>query len=76
MRHVQIAEAKATLSALLASVEAGETVAITRHGRVVARLVPDKVRMASELFAPMWSEPDEIDFSAPDDPPPQPITPI
>ncbi|QFY88184.1 type II toxin-antitoxin system prevent-host-death family antitoxin [Magnetovirga frankeli] len=76
MRHVQIAEAKATLSALLARVEAGETVAITRHGRVVARLVPDEARMASELFAPLWSESDEIDFSAPEDHPPQPIAPL
>lgn len=38
MRRVQVVEAKASFSALLAAVEAGETVAITRHGRVVDRL--------------------------------------
>ena len=41
MRHVQLAEAKAKLSGLLAAVEAGETVASMRRGRVVARLVPE-----------------------------------
>lgn len=34
-------EAKNTLGALLDRVEAGEEVRITRHGRPVARLVPD-----------------------------------
>jgi prevent-host-death family protein len=33
-------EAKTHLSALLDSVESGETVVITRHGRPVARLIP------------------------------------
>ncbi len=33
-------EAKTHLPALLAKVEQGETVTITRHGRPVARLVP------------------------------------
>ena len=40
MREVQATEAKARLSELLRTVEAGEAVAITRHGRVVAHLVP------------------------------------
>lgn len=39
MRRVNLVEAKAGLSALLAAVEAGEEVAITRRGRSVARLI-------------------------------------
>ncbi|MGH8776775.1 MAG: type II toxin-antitoxin system Phd/YefM family antitoxin [Jiangellaceae bacterium] len=38
--QVNVYEAKSTLSALLARVEAGEDVVIARHGRPVARLVP------------------------------------
>jgi len=34
-------EAKAKLSALLDRVERGEEIVITRHGRPIARLVPD-----------------------------------
>ena len=73
MRRVQVVEAKAGFSALLAAVEAGETVAITRHGRVVARLVPDAPRSAAELFEPFWAEADEIDLVAPLDAPPEPV---
>jgi len=39
MKTVAVYEAKNRLSELLAAVEAGETVAITRRGRPVARLV-------------------------------------
>jgi prevent-host-death family protein len=39
-RSVGAYEAKTHLSALLAEVERGEEVEITKHGRVVARLVP------------------------------------
>ena len=42
MRTVGSAEAKAHLSALLDAVEAGNEVVITRHGQVVARLIPDR----------------------------------
>lgn len=38
MAEVNLAQAKAHLSALLDRVEAGETVTITRRGRPVARL--------------------------------------
>ncbi len=41
MREVGAFEAKNTLGALLDLVQAGEEVAITRHGKRVARLVPD-----------------------------------
>ena len=39
MRTVSVAEAKNHLSELLARVEAGEDIAVTRHGKPVARLV-------------------------------------
>jgi prevent-host-death family protein len=73
MRRVQVVEAKAHFSALLAAVEAGETVAITRHGRVVARLVPDAPRAAAEIFSPCWPDAAEIDFVPPQDPAPEPV---
>ena len=40
MRQVQATEAKAHLAELLRTVERGETIAITRHGKTVAHLVP------------------------------------
>lgn len=72
MRAVQVVEAKAKFSSLLAAVEAGEEIAITRHGRVVARLVPDSPRMAADLFRPFWEDAD-IDLEAPADQAPEPI---
>lgn len=71
MRTVQIVVAKARFSALLAAVEAGEEIAITRHGKVVARIVPDRPRMAADLFRPLWEEPD-VDLEAPQDMAPEP----
>ena len=41
MRSIQAAEAKTHLSSLLDEVERGETVVITRHGKPIARLVPE-----------------------------------
>jgi prevent-host-death family protein len=43
MIRIQASEAKAKLAELLDTVERGETVVITRHGRATARLVPDEV---------------------------------
>ena len=44
-------EAKTHLPALLAKVERGETVTITRHGRPIAKLVPvDVVRPSVDIF--------------------------
>ena len=40
MREVMATEAKARLAELLRTVEHGETVAITRHGKTVAHLTP------------------------------------
>ena len=40
MQTIQATEAKARLAELLRTVEHGETVAITRHGRTIAHVVP------------------------------------
>ena len=40
MREIQATDAKARLAELLRAVELGEIVAITRHGKPVAHLVP------------------------------------
>lgn len=72
MRTVPVVEAKTHFSALLTAVEGGEAVAITRHGRVVARLVPDTPLMAADVFRPFWGETD-LDLEAPVDLPPEPV---
>jgi prevent-host-death family protein len=41
MRSIQSAEAKARFSSLLDDVERGETIVITRHGKPIARIVPE-----------------------------------
>ena len=38
--NIPVAEAKAKFSEMIKRAEAGEEVAVTRHGKVVARLVP------------------------------------
>ena len=43
MKQVQASVAKTHLLELLNEVERGETVIITRHGKPIARLVPDAV---------------------------------
>lgn len=40
MLEVQATEAKARLAELLRTVERGETISITRHGKTIAHLVP------------------------------------
>ncbi len=42
MKQIQSSEAKAQFSELLDQVERGETIVSTRHGKPVARLVPDE----------------------------------
>lgn len=49
MREIQASEAKAHLLQLLNAVEHGETLIITRHGRAIARLVPEKDRRQEEV---------------------------
>ena len=41
MREIQASEAKTHLHQLLDDVERGETIVITRHGRAIARIVPE-----------------------------------
>jgi prevent-host-death family protein len=49
MREVQASEAKAHLPSLLDAVERGETVIITRHGKPIARIVPEADRRQAEF---------------------------
>jgi prevent-host-death family protein len=49
MREVQASDAKTHLPALLDAVERGETVVITRHGRRVARIVPEHEKRQEEV---------------------------
>ncbi|GLS34219.1 prevent-host-death family protein [Mesorhizobium albiziae] len=41
MKTIQASEAKAKFSALLSEVERGEVIEITRHGKTIARIVPE-----------------------------------
>ena len=49
MREVQASEAKTHLPRLLDEVERGETLIITRHGRAIARIVPETDRRQREI---------------------------
>lgn len=49
MREIQASEAKTHLPQILDEVERGETVVITRHGRPIARLVPEADRRQAEI---------------------------
>ncbi len=49
MRHIQASEAKTHLPQLLDEVEAGETLVITRHGRAIARIVPEPAQRQEEI---------------------------
>lgn len=54
MREVQASDAKARLPSLLDEVERGETLVITRHGRPIARIVPepdDRMAKINRVFA-------------------------
>ena len=48
-REVQASEAKTHLPQLLDEVERGATIVITRHGRRIARLVPEAQRRQQEI---------------------------
>ena len=43
MREIQASEAKTHLPQLLDEIERGESIIITRHGRPIARLIPEDV---------------------------------
>jgi prevent-host-death family protein len=49
MRQIQASEAKTHLPELLDEVERGATLIITRHGKPIARLVPETDRRQSEI---------------------------
>ena len=49
MREIRSTEAKTRLAELLRAVEHGETVAITRHGKAVAHLVPADTQDRADL---------------------------
>src|SRR5690242_5757623 len=49
LREVQASEAKTHLPQLLDEVERGATIVITRHGRRIARLVPEAARRRQEI---------------------------
>jgi prevent-host-death family protein len=49
MREVQASEAKTHLPQLLDEVERGETLVITRHGRPIARIIPETQRRQEEI---------------------------
>ncbi len=51
---LNVAEAKAKLSELLARVEGGEEFIIARAGKPIARLVPEGVAEKPALKAGMW----------------------
>ena len=51
MREVQATEAKTRLAELLRNVERGETIAITRRGKVVAHLTPARAQNRAEREA-------------------------
>lgn len=50
MRRVQASDAKTHLPRLLDEVERGETLLITRHGRSIARIVPEVDQRNSEVI--------------------------
>lgn len=49
MRDIQASEAKTHLPQILDAVERGETVRITRHGRPIARIIPEASRRQAEI---------------------------
>jgi prevent-host-death family protein len=51
MREIPASDAKARFSELLDKVEHGETIVITRHGRVIARIVPEASVRQKEVDA-------------------------
>lgn len=48
MHEVQIVDSNAHLHQLIDAVERGGTVIITRHGRAIARIVPETERRTSQ----------------------------
>ena len=57
MEKIQVAQAKAQLSALLERVEAGEEIVIARRGKAIARLIPEprSTQSAADALADAWA---------------------
>ena len=55
MREVQATDAKTHLAQLLSSVERGETIAITRHEKPIAHLVPAEAQDLAPPAGQRWS---------------------
>lgn len=53
IKEIQASEAKTHLASLLDEVEHGASIRITRHGRAIARIVPEAERRQSEIAAAM-----------------------
>jgi len=49
MREIQASDAKTHLPQFLDDVERGESLVITRHGRAIARIVPEAHRRQEEI---------------------------
>jgi len=72
MKTFAVVKARKNFSAILAAVEAGDEVVITRHGKSIARLIPARKRSAADIFAPLWGE-DFDDLVLPEDMVPEPV---
>jgi prevent-host-death family protein len=55
MREIRASDAKTHLPQLLSEVERGETLIITRHGRAIARIVPERDLRQEEVDAAIAS---------------------
>lgn len=75
MKTMAVVDVKSHLSAVLAEVESGSEIAITRHGKIVARLMPEKPRMAADAFRSLWKKA-TIDIEAPRDLSPESVMAI
>lgn len=73
METLSVAEAKARFSAVLAAVEAGQEIVITRRGKAVARLVPERSGSAAALFRAIGDD-QTVDLEAPPDHKPEPAS--
>jgi prevent-host-death family protein len=73
VKTMNVVQAKSHFSALLAEVEAGAEIAVTRNGKVVARVVPDGPRVAASAFSDFWPDQD-VDLQAPADSPAEDVT--
>lgn len=72
MKTIAVVEARRHFARLLEAVESGEEVVITRRGRSIARLVPERQRTAADIFRPFWQG-EALDIDSPPDLPADPV---